>query len=96
MEGRVCIVAGQVLWPRDSHFSIELRSYVTPVQRLTGDFITSIEIGQRNRLGTVRYNSCLLFSLAIFRYNSSLFSLCLWEGGNKGRLIKDESQSGEE
>lgn len=32
---------------------------MTPVQRLTGDFITSREIGQRKRLGTVMQSSSL-------------------------------------
>ena len=32
---------------------------MTPVQRLTGDFITSIEIGHLKRLGTVMCSSSL-------------------------------------
>lgn len=61
------MVAGHVLWPESSHVVMEERSYVTPVQRLTGDFITSIEIGHLKKLGTVTCKS--LFSLAISELN---------------------------
>jgi hypothetical protein len=40
------------------------RSYVTPVQRLTGDFMTSIDIGHLKKVGTVIHSS--LFWFAIF------------------------------
>lgn len=63
VEERICMVAGQVLLPEFSQVSMEERSYVTPVQRLTGDFITSIDIGHMKKLGTVTYSS--LFSLTI-------------------------------
>lgn len=46
-------MAGQVIWPESSHCWIDERSYVTPVERLTGDRITSREIGHRNKVGEV-------------------------------------------
>lgn len=45
-----------------------VRSYVTPVHRLTGDFITSMVIGHLKKLGTVNCNG-LDFSLAIVFVN---------------------------
>lgn len=51
-----------------------VRSYVTPVQRLTGDCITSIEIGHRKRLGTVMYNFSLIFAILAFNSNAFVFS----------------------
>ncbi|KAL4289874.1 hypothetical protein GQ457_14G002880 [Hibiscus cannabinus] len=49
---RTCIVAGQVLLPSSSQRWMLVRSYVTPVHKLTGDFIRSNDIGHRKRLGT--------------------------------------------
>lgn len=51
VEGSGSMVAGQVVWPESSHRCMEARSYVTPVQRLTGDRMTSSEIGHRKKLG---------------------------------------------
>ena len=68
LEGRTCMVAGQVSWPESSQFWMLERSYVTPVLRLTGDLMTSIDIGHRKRLGTVT-NS---FSLTIFLFSATM------------------------
>ena len=59
LEGRICIVAGQVLLPLSSHVCMLERSYVTPVQRLTGDFITSKEMGHLKKLGMLMKRSFL-------------------------------------
>jgi len=50
---------------------------VTPVQRLTGDFITSSEIGHLKKLGTVTYKSTSLTIFFFFTFG------CL--GAEKGR-----------
>ena len=63
LEGRTCMVAGHVSCPESSQRWMLERSYVTPVHRLTGDLITSIEIGHRKGLGTVTYSFSLTFAI---------------------------------
>nr|ACN27932.1 unknown [Zea mays]ACN28431.1 unknown [Zea mays] len=47
-----CIVVGQVRWPRASHREMLARSYVCPVQSVTGSTMGSREIGQMKTAGT--------------------------------------------
>lgn len=50
---RTCLVTGQVVFfPEISHFSMLSRSYVMPVETVTGSFMISREMGQRKNGGT--------------------------------------------
>ncbi|KAK3008570.1 hypothetical protein RJ639_014070 [Escallonia herrerae] len=50
---RACLVTGQVLFFAENiHFSMLWRSYVMPVERVTGSFMISSEMGQRKNEGT--------------------------------------------
>lgn len=70
------MVAGHVLLPLSSHRWMLARSYVTPVHKLTGDFITSSDIGHLKKLGIVMYK----FSFTIST---------VWGGQeNRGKLFE--------
>jgi hypothetical protein len=53
VDARGSRVVGQVRWPESIHLWMDARSNVAPVGRLTGDRITSSEIGHRNAGGVI-------------------------------------------
>lgn len=60
---------------------------MTPVQRLTGDFMTSRDIGQRKRLGTVINK----LSLTIFNFCESTELFC-WKSSRAAEEDEEEQK----